>query len=294
MTSSERAAVARERAEFVRRHQLALFLVGSVLLGSLITWMLARIPTNPLILPLIALPISYIPAALAILMLRLGTDTDERRAFHQRLRTWRLPVRWYLVALLGLPLVHVAGVLLATRGGGLVPVSLASLALLPLFFITNLGEEIGWRGYALPRLQRRFNSLTASLILGVTWAAFHWVALAQNPSQPWGYVAVGSLNLIAMSVVMTWVFNHTSGSVLLMAVLHAAYDVISIGVVPLVGTTVPLLAFSLSAAVLCLVAITLILAQGLDLGRERTSLQFHQDHSSAPPPAMDPSLPKRS
>ena len=271
MTDSVRAAVARGQAGFVRRNQLGLFLVGSILLGSLATWMLARVPTNPVVLPLIALPISYIPAALAVLMVRLGDDADERRAFRQRLRTWRLPVRWYMVALLGLPLVHVTGVLLATFWGGLFPVHLQMLVLLPLFLITNLGEEIGWRGYALPRLQRRFNSLSASLILGFTWAAFHWVALAQNPSQPWGYVAVGSLNLIAMSVVMTWVFNHTRGSVLLMAVLHAAYDVISIGVVPLVGTSVPLLAFSLGAGVLCLVAVVLALTQGPDLRRGGTS-----------------------
>ena len=74
----------------------------------------------------------------------------------------------------------------------------------PLFLVTNLGEEIGWRGYALPRLQRHFNSLASSVLLGLGWAAFHWVALAQNPSQPWGYAAVGSGSLIAMSIVMTW------------------------------------------------------------------------------------------
>ena len=111
--------------------------------------------------------------------------------------------------------------------------------------------------------------MTASLILGGVWAAFHWVALAQNPSRPWGYVAIGSVNLVAMSVIMTWVFNHTRESVLLMALLHAAYDVVSIGVVPLIGTRVPLLAFSLSAGVLCLVAITLVITQGSNLGAPR-------------------------
>ena len=228
------------RAWVVER-RLALFLLGSVLLGSLATWMLASIPTNPVILPLVALPISYIPAALAMLMLRLDNDPEERRAFRRRLSTWRLPLRWYGVAALALPLVHVAGVALATLWGGILTVHPGLLVLLPLFLITNLGEEIGWRGYALPRLQRRFTSLTASVILGVTWAAFHWVALAQNPLHTWGYVVVGSLNLIAMSVVMTWVFNHTSGSVPLMALLHAAYDVVSIGILPLAGTTVPFL-----------------------------------------------------
>ena len=63
------------RAAIVR-HQLAVFLIGSVVLGSLAAALLATIPTHPLILPLVALPISYIPAALAVLLLRLGRETN--------------------------------------------------------------------------------------------------------------------------------------------------------------------------------------------------------------------------
>ena len=115
-------------------------------------------------------------------------------------------------------------------------------------------------------------------MLGVAWAAFHWVALAQNPSQPWGYVPVGSVTLVAMSVVMTWVFNHT-GSVVLMVLLHAMYDVVAIGVVPLVATTVPLLAFGLSGAVLCMMALTLALVAGPDLGRRAGNQSSSPSHN---------------
>ena len=65
---------------------------------------------------------------------------------------------------------------------------------------------------------------------------------------------------------MTWLFNHT-GSVVLMVLLHATYDVVSIGVVPLVETTIPLLAFALSAVVLCLIAVLLVIITGPQLGR---------------------------
>jgi hypothetical protein len=75
------------------------------------------------------------------------------------------------------------------------------------------------------------------------------------------------VSLIAMSIVMTWLFNHTGGSVLLMVLLHASYDVVAIGVVPLAETTVPLLAFALGAALLCLVAVILLLVHGPQLGR---------------------------
>ena len=251
----------------IGRHQLALFLVGTVALGSLATALLAIIPTTPMVLPLVALPISYVPAALAVWLVR--SDPDESRAFRRRLTRWRLRPRWYVLALMVGPAAHVAGVGLATLWGGILPVHLGLLVLLPLFLVTNFGEEIGWRGYALPQLQRRFTPLASSLVIGVCWAAFHVVALAQNPDRPWGYVAVGSLTLVAMSVVMTWLFNHTE-SVVLMVACHAMYDVVAIGVVPLAGTTVPLLAFGLSAAVLALLAGLLVVLTGPQLGRQPT------------------------
>jgi len=251
----------------VHRYPLAVFLVGSVALGSLTTALLASIPATPAVLPLLALPISYIPAVLAVLMVRADADPDARSAFRRRLTVWRIRPRWYVVAILVVTLPHLAGVALATLWSGTFPLHLERLALLPLFLVTNLGEEIGWRGYALPRLQRHVSPLTSSVIVGLAWAAFHWVALGRNPSHPWGYVVVGSVFLVAMSVVMTWVFNNTGGSVVLMVVLHAVYDVVSIGVMPLGETGVPLLAFATSGAVLCLVAVTLVLVTGPALGR---------------------------
>jgi len=176
-------------------------------------------------------------------------DIDSRQAFRRRLTTWRVRWHWYVVAVLAAPVAHASGVALATLWGGVYPLQLELRALLPLLLITNLGEEIGWRGYALPRLLRRFNSLASSLIIGVCWAAFHWVALAQNPTRPWGYVAIGSVFSIAMSIAMTWVFNRT-GSVVLMVLFHATYDVVAIGVIPLAGTGLPLLTFALTTAVL--------------------------------------------
>jgi membrane protease YdiL (CAAX protease family) len=186
MTRQTSPADLAQAGQHFLQEPLAAFLVASFGIGSLTTWLLAKIPSNPIILPLLALPISYVPALLAVLVLRRSGSSKDWRAFRQQMTAWRIGYRWYGVALVTLPLIHLAGVALASRWGGHFPLHLECFALLPVFLITNLGEEIGWRGYALPRLQERFHSLTASLILGLVWAAFHWVAFLQNPSTAMG------------------------------------------------------------------------------------------------------------
>jgi hypothetical protein len=81
------------RVSTTERYQLAVFLVGSVALASLATWVLAGLPVSPVISSVVALPISYIPAVLAGLVLRTGGDADDRRAFRRRLARWRIGLR---------------------------------------------------------------------------------------------------------------------------------------------------------------------------------------------------------
>ncbi|MGB5048999.1 MAG: type II CAAX endopeptidase family protein, partial [Caldilineaceae bacterium] len=110
-----------------------------------------------------------------------------------RLR-WRVKAIWYFISLLGTPLVMLAALVLQVALGGDRPRYadpnhlVTSLAQWPLvivvflyvFVFTSLGEEIGWRGYALPRLQAHFSPFAASLILGLIWAFWHlplfWMA----------------------------------------------------------------------------------------------------------------------
>jgi membrane protease YdiL (CAAX protease family) len=158
----------------VVRYPLATFFIASVGLGWLVTLGSAQIASNPLILPLIAIPVSYVPALIAWLVLRVAGTPDERQEWRDRLT--RLPGgwRWFVVALLVLPLVHLAGVALATLAGGVFPFHPQLIALVVLFFVTNFGEEIGWRGFALPKLQDRMSPLAAAVVLGLVWAVFHW------------------------------------------------------------------------------------------------------------------------
>jgi membrane protease YdiL (CAAX protease family) len=102
-----------------------------------------------------------------------------------------------------------------------------------VFFIYNLiffgfGEETGWRGFALPRLQNRYNALSSGIILTLFWAAWHWPLFLYRP----GYLSMDLasatgwlLSLLTGSVLLTWLFNSSGGSILLCAIFHSTVDV---------------------------------------------------------------------
>jgi uncharacterized protein len=253
---------------FVKRHPAATYLASAVGLGWFITFLSAQLPTSSVLLPLVAIPVSYVPAILAWMFLRVVGSAEERHDLRHRITTVRVGWRWYAFAIV-LPVIHVAAVGLASLAGGTIPFHPAMLAILPLFLVTNFGEEIGWRGYALPKLQERMSPLAASLVLGLVWAAFHWVALLGNGQNALAYIAISTLQLTAMSVILAFVFNNARQSLPLVALVHAMYDTVSIGVMPLVETGVPLLAFSLGAGLTALFAIGVVGATGPSLALRR-------------------------
>jgi membrane protease YdiL (CAAX protease family) len=121
------------------------------------------------------------------------------------------------------------GVLATYRWGTLESVPLLFLSLFPLtFFVSGLAEEPGWRGFALPRLQERYGPLPGSLILGLLWACWHLPLFLTSFE---GHAGSGLLTVLGfiigttgMTIVITWVFNHTQGSLLLAMLGHAALD----------------------------------------------------------------------
>ncbi|WP_020474896.1 CPBP family intramembrane glutamic endopeptidase [Zavarzinella formosa] len=99
------------------------------------------------------------------------------------------------------------------------------------FLGAGIFEEIGWRGFALPHLQRRCSALTSSLLIGVVWACWHLqncIALTPYPvfldPFPWARWAVYVPTVMAYSVIFTWVYNSTGGSLLAVVLLHGAID----------------------------------------------------------------------
>lgn len=130
---------------------------------------------------------------------------------------------WYLVVLLGLPLVIALGVLVTGGRPSFVGLAAALTAAGVALLLDPgpIGEEFGWRGYALPRLLERFSPFTATLILGVVWATWHLPAFFM-PGMPQSELNLGIfyLGAVTASMVMTWVALNTAGSILLAILIH--------------------------------------------------------------------------
>jgi uncharacterized protein len=200
---------------------------------------------------------TWTPAVAALLAAALTGGRGALRDLGSRLVRWRVGWRWYVVVVLGPALFSLAvAALYALLGGswkaaappalrGETPFALLLLFLLILFVTDGLGEELAWRGFALPRLLARYNALVASLILGVLWAAWH-MPLVWTEGAPLYQQSIWLLflDMTAKAVLFTWVFLHTRGSVLLAALLHATTNlfVVSPVVTEVGGLTLTLLA----------------------------------------------------
>lgn len=183
----------------------------------------------------LVLPLAYGPTIAALLVTGITSGRSGIRTLLSRLLIWRVGWRWYGATLL-LPGVIAGGAisLYAVRRGA--PVELPALGwemvLLPVALVVRglfNGEEIGWRGFALPYLQQRWPALTASLLLGVIWALFHLpiffvhgpsVLGSQNSMNPFAFL----VEVLAGSISITWLLNNTKGSLLIAYLYHAAVN----------------------------------------------------------------------
>jgi membrane protease YdiL (CAAX protease family) len=158
------------------------------------------------------------------------------RQLFASLFNWRVRIGWYLVVLLGPALTMVLSIVLYRllgKGTGIpeavqiLPMLKSQIPALLIVFLYQLiilwGEEVGWRGYALPEFQAKYHPLVASIILGVLWGFWHlpsfWIESSVHHSMTVPFFILAS---IGYSILYTWIYNGTKGSLWMMCLLHAA------------------------------------------------------------------------
>lgn len=205
----------------------------------------------------------------ALVALALTAQLDGRRGTLELLRrTIKCSVRtrWYLFAVGYMTAIKLGAALLlriatgAWPAFGPEPIYLMAIAI-PFSTPVQAGEEIGWRGYALPRLSARFGLSSASIVLGVIWACWHLPFFFISGTDKSGQsFPVYLLSVTALSVALAWLYWRTDGSLLLTMLMHAAVNNTKDIVPSAVSTTTSAFSFSSSRVAWVTVAILWICA----------------------------------
>ena len=208
------------------------------------------------------------PAISAILLsLAIGGKPGAKVLLGQ-LGKWRVGWGFFAAAALVYPslVFLVAGLYRLLPGSGplpFLPVSVSSVIVTPIILaLTVLGEEIGWRGFALPHLQRRFPAVQSSLILGTIHTFWHlpfWTVLGELDQFGWSYWLISWAFVLALTIYLTWLMNNTGNSVLMAVVLHGCYNLVSVSYLP-ITTVVP--AYGIFTILAWVIAIGLIRRYG--------------------------------
>ena len=284
----------------MKRHPIITFFV----LTYVLTWAIESplvfltdsvTATQGLVLVILA---SNVPSAVAIVLTAIVLGRGALRKLLGRLLIWRVSPFWYLVVFLG-PVALTGGVVLLNSLMGGPALSLGmTLVGATIFFAFSvvpgsaLGEEIGWRGYVLPRLQSRMSALSAALLIAPIWGLWHlplW--LTGDPVKtPTFYVAFFAA-VFPMSVLLTWVYNSTGGSLLMVVILHATVNLPVTLVIDDLGTRgrVPsLLYFGL----LVVAAIVVVMVAGPKHLSRKHRKQEEEQQGAAEPAVATPEVVK--
>ena len=257
----------------VRKYPTAAFFI----LTYILSWGVGLITdtvweaTQSVLLALPLLILSLAPLSAVLIISALIGGKGAILALLRKLTTWRVGWRWYLLALFLQPALNLAAIYLNVLLGAPAPTAAAFgtlPALLGAFALRLVNpldgpmlEELGWRGFAQPRLQERFSPLTANLILAFLVTLWH-LRLIPTGNYAWIYIP----GTMAVTLIYGWVYNATGGSVLLTLIMHAVEPLIWINFTGADDAR----AVGLRMAIYAGTAIIVMLFAGKNLGRKVT------------------------
>lgn len=242
LTDRTESAPGQENSVFDARALLAFFAIAYVLSWA---WVIPLAVTGHTVFQGRGWPSHFPsllgPMAAAFVVTAWTTGRFGVRDLLRRMGRWQIGWRWWLIALSPLAFLGLALGVVAASGGTLpkiadfaqfsgLPSGLGVIGVALLIVVVNgFGEETGWRGYALPQLQKRFSPLTSTLILAGCWAGWHipqFFALHSYKGFSAGTGVGFFFGLACGAVVLTWLYNRTGGSILAVVVWHGIYNVV--------------------------------------------------------------------
>jgi uncharacterized protein len=215
-----------------RRSPLAFFLLVFAL--SIPFWVAAAMVRQTLPLPM-NLPVSslsvFCPLIAALILVRREDGPSGARRLLRRVFDYKRIKRkiWYLPTILGMPLIMVVSYGVMRLMGLPLPAQprvplLAIPVLFVVYFVAAAGEETGWMGYAVDPLLDRWSALKTSLVLGSGWAVWH-VTLFAQAHHDLAWIAWQSFSLVAVRLLIVWLYNNTGKAVLAAILFHDMMNV---------------------------------------------------------------------
>jgi membrane protease YdiL (CAAX protease family) len=198
----------------------------------------------------------FAPGFVAVWLTFRGEGSAGVRALLSRLVQWEARLRWYVFALTYMAAIKLAAALihrLATAEWprfGNEPLYLMLAATLgSMVVFGQSGEEVGWRGYGLPRLAGRMGLARASIVVGIIWATWHLPLFFIPGTGTTGQsFPIYMLSVTAISVAIAWLYQHTNGSLFLTMLMHSAINNTK-DIVPSLGPA-PTSPFAISASLI--------------------------------------------
>ena len=227
------------------------------------------------LMPFVYLATLLGPSLAGILLTGLVDGRAGFRELLSRLLRWRVGARWYAVALLTAPLLITATLfVLSLTSPVFLPVIVTTddkvsllLTGIVMGLVVGFFEELGWTGFAVPRLRLRYGGLTTGLIAGLLWGAWHFPLFSGSVSSsgalpPALYLSVLLFSFLpAYRVLMVWVYDRT-GSLLVAMLMHAPLAASQLILIPLAISGVQVVTYDLVfAAVLWVVVAAVAVAQ---------------------------------
>jgi membrane protease YdiL (CAAX protease family) len=248
---------------FIERYSLPIFLILTPLISLSLPLF---VPLPPETLPLL---IALIPALMGIILAVLTGGGKGAGALLKKLFQWRVGLKWYLIALSMALVLRLTMSLLALLLGWIPVIQLAAWGpaqylLIGVFtFVGAIVEELGWRGYVLPKLLVHRSALASALIIGIPWGILHLSLIfpgQMNAGTSW---LATVLFLVALSIILTWFFIQTRNGIVVGLVYHATQNFF----VFFNGGMTSAESLLLMTAVTAAIAIILILIYGQNLQR---------------------------
>jgi membrane protease YdiL (CAAX protease family) len=229
----------------IMRHPLfAFFLMAYAISWTFLSAMVLSVwgflPNDFSLIAVVNIFASFGPTFAAIIVTSIVEGRAGLHSLRQRIRQSRVGWPWYLFILVGIPTLILLGFgIQPGQLAGLQGLTTEALILYPAYFFATwfaggpLGEEIGWRGFALPRMQKHYGPLWGTMLLGTLWCLWHLPRFL-TPYEGGGpgtdlatfitNFPIFFLTILALAIVTTWVFNHTRGSIFISITTHASFN----------------------------------------------------------------------